>query len=42
MRVSDHVAFIYLGELIEFGETHTIFDSPSRTETKEYLMGRFG
>lgn len=41
-RVSDYVAFIYLGELVEFGETDRIFESPERQETKEYITGRFG
>jgi phosphate transport system ATP-binding protein len=41
-RVSDHTAFFYLGELIEFGETGTIFTNPSVKRTEEYITGRFG
>jgi phosphate transport system ATP-binding protein len=41
-RVSDHTAFMYLGELIEFGETAHIFTSPHRKETQNYITGRFG
>jgi len=41
-RVSDHTAFMYLGELIEFGETDRIFTSPSDRRTQDYITGRFG
>lgn len=41
-RVSDHVAYFYLGELIEFGETQIIFTRPKRRETEDYITGRFG
>ncbi|RKY46503.1 MAG: phosphate ABC transporter ATP-binding protein, partial [Candidatus Neomarinimicrobiota bacterium] len=41
-RVSDYVAFLYLGELIEFGSTEKIFTTPSRKETEEYLVGKYG
>ncbi|HET6376741.1 MAG TPA: phosphate ABC transporter ATP-binding protein PstB [Methylocella sp.] len=41
-RVSDHTAFMYLGELIEFGETAHIFTSPHQKETQNYITGRFG
>ncbi len=41
-RVSDDVAYFYLGELIEFGSTHLIFTRPSRQETEDYITGRFG
>lgn len=41
-RVSDYVAYMYLGELIEYGETETIFMKPKRTETEDYITGRFG
>ena len=41
-RVSDHTAFFYLGELIEFDETRKIFTSPSKRQTEEYITGRFG
>jgi phosphate transport system ATP-binding protein len=40
LRVSDYVAFMLAGELVEFGETQTVFDQPSRHETREYLQGR--
>jgi phosphate transport system ATP-binding protein len=41
-RVSDFTAFMYLGELIEFGETSTIFTNPSDERTQDYITGRFG
>ena len=41
-RVSDFTAFMYLGELIEFGETMRMFTSPSETRTQDYITGRFG
>jgi phosphate transport system ATP-binding protein len=41
-RVSDHTAFMYLGELIEFGGTAQIFTSPEQTQTQNYITGRFG
>ena len=41
-RVSDYTAFLYLGELIEFGETDQIFLKPKRKETEDYITGRFG
>ena len=41
-RVSDKTAFMYLGELIEFGETSKIFTSPSDRRTQDYITGRFG
>jgi phosphate transport system ATP-binding protein len=41
-RVSDHTAFMYLGELIEFDKTDTIFTSPGNKRTQEYITGRFG
>jgi phosphate transport system ATP-binding protein len=41
-RVSDFVAYMYLGELIEFGETREIFMKPKRRETEDYITGRFG
>ncbi|MDP3084255.1 MAG: phosphate ABC transporter ATP-binding protein, partial [Rubrivivax sp.] len=41
-RVSDHVAYMYLGELIEFGATRDIFMKPKRKETEDYITGRFG
>ena len=41
-RVSDFTAYMYLGELIEFGETDQIFLRPARRETEDYITGRFG
>ena len=41
-RVSDFTAYMYLGELIEFGETDQIFMKPTRQETEDYITGRFG
>ncbi len=41
-RVSDHTAFFYLGELIEFDNTKKIFTSPSIKQTEDYITGRFG
>jgi len=41
-RVSDFAAFMYLGELIEFSDTNTIFTKPARRETQDYITGRFG
>jgi phosphate transport system ATP-binding protein len=41
-RVSDFTAYMYLGELIEFGETDQIFIKPKRKETEDYITGRFG
>jgi len=41
-RVSDYTAFIFLGELIEFGETDKVFTVPQDKKTEEYLTGKFG
>jgi phosphate transport system ATP-binding protein len=41
-RVSEHTAFMYLGELIEFGLTAQIFTSPEKKQTQNYITGRFG
>lgn len=41
-RISDYTAFMYIGELIEFDETNTIFTNPSVKLTEEYITGRFG
>jgi len=41
-RISDYTAFMYLGELIEAGETKQIFESPRKEETRAYVEGRFG
>jgi len=41
-RVSDYTAFMYLGRLIEFDDTNTIFTNPRRKETEDYITGRYG
>jgi phosphate transport system ATP-binding protein len=41
-RVSDFTAYMYLGELIEYGDTKEIFMKPRRKETEDYITGRFG
>jgi phosphate transport system ATP-binding protein len=41
-RVSDFTAYMYLGELVEFDATDTIFIKPKRKETEDYITGRFG
>ena len=41
-RVSDYTAYMYLGKLIEFGETDSIFLKPEKKETEDYITGRFG
>jgi phosphate transport system ATP-binding protein len=41
-RVSDKTAYMYLGELMEFGATDQIFLKPARKETEDYITGRFG
>jgi phosphate transport system ATP-binding protein len=41
-RVSDYTAYMYIGELVEFGDTKDIFMKPKRKETEDYITGRFG
>jgi phosphate transport system ATP-binding protein len=41
-RVSDFTAFMFLGELVEFGETEKIFTTPTNRRTEDYITGRFG
>jgi phosphate transport system ATP-binding protein len=41
-RVSDYTAFLYLGELIEYGDTDRLFTNPSEDRTEQYITGRFG
>ena len=41
-RVSDWTAFMYIGELVEFGLTKQIFTTPSKKQTEDYITGRFG
>jgi len=41
-RVSDYTAFMYLGDMVEHGETAQIFSNPSKQQTEDYITGRFG
>jgi phosphate transport system ATP-binding protein len=41
-RVSDYTAYMYLGEIIEFGSTDDIFIKPKNKQTEDYITGRFG
>jgi phosphate transport system ATP-binding protein len=41
-RVADHVAFMYLGDLVEYGEAEQVFGSPIAERTREYVSGGFG
>ena len=41
-RVSDYTAFMYLGELVEFGETRSLFTNPVKKQTEDYITGRYG
>ncbi|MCS3802442.1 phosphate transport system ATP-binding protein [Chromobacterium alkanivorans] len=41
-RVSDYTAYMYLGELIEFGDTDSIFTTPQKKATEDYITGKFG
>jgi phosphate transport system ATP-binding protein len=41
-RASDYTAFMYLGELIEYGVTEDLFTAPKQKRTEEYVTGRFG
>jgi phosphate transport system ATP-binding protein len=41
-RVSDFTAFLYLGEMVEFGTTEAIFTRPANSRTEDYITGRFG
>jgi phosphate transport system ATP-binding protein len=41
-RVSDSTAFMYLGEMVEFGPTNKLFTSPADRRTQDYITGRFG
>lgn len=41
-RCSDYTAYMYLGDLVEFGETEQMFFKPARKETEDYITGRFG
>jgi phosphate transport system ATP-binding protein len=41
-RVADHVAFMHLGELVEYGSSEQVFDRPAQQRTREYISGAFG
>ena len=41
-RISDYTAFMYLGEMMEMGDTDKMFTNPDRKETEEYITGKFG
>ena len=41
-RVSDHTAFLYIGELIEYGDTRQLFTVPQKKQTEDYITGRYG
>ena len=41
-RVSDNTAFLYLGELVEFGRTQAVFTNPTKQQTEDYITGRYG
>ena len=41
-RISDYTAFMYLGELVEYGLTQDLFKTPGNPRTRDYVSGRFG
>ncbi len=41
-RVSDYTAFMYIGDLVEFGDTNTLFTNPTKQQTEDYITGRYG
>ena len=41
-RVSDYTAFMYMGELIEIGNTNQLFTNPKKKQTEDYITGRYG
>ena len=41
-RVSDYTAFMYLGQLLEFDNTDTLFTNPANKQTEDYITGRYG
>ena len=41
-RVSDYTAFMFMGELVEFGDTDTLFTNPRKKQTEDYITGRYG
>lgn len=41
-RVSDYTAFMYMGNMVEYGDTDTLFTNPSKKQTEDYITGRYG
>jgi phosphate transport system ATP-binding protein len=41
-RVSDYTAFMYMGDMIEFGDTDQLFTNPTKKQTEDYITGRYG
>jgi phosphate transport system ATP-binding protein len=41
-RVSDQTAFMYMGDLIEYNDTNTLFTTPMKKKTEDYITGRYG
>ena len=41
-RVSDQTAFMYMGDLIEYSDTNTLFTTPMKKQTEDYITGRYG
>jgi len=41
-RVSDYTAFMYMGDLVEYGDTDTLFTNPTKKQTEDYITGRYG
>jgi phosphate transport system ATP-binding protein len=41
-RVSDYTAFFYMGTLVEYDKTTTVFTNPTQKQTEDYITGRFG
>jgi phosphate transport system ATP-binding protein len=41
-RVSDFTAFMYVGQLIEYGDTNSVFENPKNETTEKYITGKFG
>ena len=41
-RVSDYTAFMYMGKMVEYGDTDTLFTNPAKKQTEDYITGRYG
>ncbi|MCJ8348106.1 phosphate ABC transporter ATP-binding protein PstB [Moritella sp.] len=41
-RVSDHTAFMYMGKLVEYSDTNTLFTTPAKKQTEDYITGKYG